>query len=337
MKINSEKIIFISWTSGGKHTELLAKSLNAKLFFIDKFISGNSKNIIIVAIDYLIKILRTMLIIIITHPKVIFVQNPPTIAPVVVVLLSKLFKFKTIIDTHNGAFEKPWIGLPLHKWALNNASIVTIHNEVLLNDLIKNKAFKSVNFYVLNSRISEFSPSLKTSISKEYFLIVSSFASDEPMMKLLEGISDFLKLSDKFLFKVTGNYNRQPQVYSNFRKIRGIEFLGFISDSDYQKILVNAYGVISVSSRNTVQQFSLMEAIGAGIPFISNRNLTNVDLYKDKMILIEIDKQSIVNGILEFISRKDELDRNIVLLKNDLMGKWKSDFHKLLEEIGYAE
>lgn len=329
-----KKIIFISWTDYGRHTFLLGEALKAKIYFIKKSYKDDKtfKSIKLVW-DYLLKSLQTIFIIIKSKPDVVFVQNPPSIAPILLVMISKVLKFKVIIDSHNGAFEEPWINIPFHKWALKNAFCVTIHNIVLYNHLRKIEKLNDVNFHILNSRIPEFSRHIGKPVSDKYFLIISSFAGDEPMMDLLEGINLFLKKSNNFSFKITGNFNRQPYVYEKFKKIRGIDFLGFISEDKFQEFLTNAFGVISVSIRDDVQQFSLMEAIGAGVPFISNKNLTNRILFKDKMILIDMNAQSIVEGISIFINKKNELDNNIITLKNKLNEKWELDFNELLRKI----
>ncbi|AFH50168.1 Hypothetical protein IALB_2465 [Ignavibacterium album JCM 16511] len=329
-----ERLIFISWTPQGRHTELFAKALSADLFFIPKNFTKTYG--ILLIIDYLLKTIKTCSIILKYRPTIVFVQNPPSFLPIIVVALSKIIKFKTAIDTHNGAFENPWIKIPLHKWSLKNADIVTIHNEILHQNLLSTGKFNGINFLVINSRLSD-SLEVSNRNFENYFLIISSFSSDEPIQILLEGIELFLKNNSSFKFKVTGNYVRQIQIYKRFKTTKGIEFLGFIDDIYYLQLLSNAFGAISVSRRDDVQQFSLMECIGLGVPFISNLNKTNQLLFHNKMPLFELKPMDIANCISDFIKRKNELNENIYTLKSELLIKWEIDFNNLLSKLKINE
>ena len=327
-----ERIVFISWTPFGRHTELLGKALDAEIFFIDKFIKGKLWKLIF-PIDYLLKSLKTFIILWKTKPDIVFVQNPPSIAAIVIVLLSKTFKFKSVIDSHNGAFEKPWLSVPFHIWALKNADIVTIHNKVLFDHLSGVKKFTGINFKILNSRLSAFPLQLKDPSTEKYFLIISSYSDDEPMEVLLDGIARFSEKEIDIKFKVTGKYERKIELYNKYCQINNLEFLGFVDNKTYDHLLVNAYGIIALSTRDDVQQFALMEAIGAQVPFISNNNKTNIDLFDEKMILIENSPLELVRGITDFIANKDELKNNIIDIKLRQTAKWDREFNDLLEHI----
>ena len=326
----NQKIIFISWTPFGRHTELLGKSLNAEIFYISKFIKF--KGILwklLFPVDYILKSIKSLKILLSTKPSVVFVQNPPSIAPVVIVFFSNFLKFKTVIDSHNGAFEKPWVNTPFHIWALRNATIVTIHNSILFNRLTSDKKFSNINFKILNSKLSEYPSGLKDKSQEKYFLIISSFSGDEPMEILLQGLVLFSKTNNNWKFKITGNYKKEIDLYNKYSENENIEFLGFVDDKTYDYLLVNAYGIIALSTRDDVQQFALMEAVGAGVPFISNKNKTNIDLFEDRMILIENDSDKISEGITDFINNKNELNKNIIDIKIKQEVKWEKEFDSL--------
>lgn len=331
----NQKIVFISWTPFGRHTELLGKSLNAKIFYIGKYIKF--KGILwklLFPVDYILKTIKSFQILIYTKPSVVFTQNPPSIAPVVIVCFSKLLKFKTVIDSHNGAFEKPWLKLPFHIWALRNADIVTIHNDVLFRRLSSDQKFSSICFRILNSKLSQFPEELKRISPEKYFLIISSFSDDEPMDTLMQGLQLYLTRDTTYTFKITGNYKKDERLYYRYSTHKGIEFLGFVDDKTYDYLLCNAYGVVALSTRDDVQQFALMESVGAEIPFISNINLTNKELFDDKMVLVEVNPGKIADGIEYFIKRKDVLNENIHELKNQIRNKWQYNFQLIKEEIG---
>ncbi len=114
--IQKNKIIFISWISYHSHTQLLGKAFGADIFYIDNLI--NSRKILwklFFLFDYFYKSFLTVLLILKNRPSIVVIQNPPSIAPVIIVFFSIIIKFKTVIDSHNGAFEKPWVSLPFHR------------------------------------------------------------------------------------------------------------------------------------------------------------------------------------------------------------------------------
>jgi len=328
------KIVFITWTSYSPHSVLLSRAFNADLFYINNLINSRRKLWkMFFFIDYLFKSYKTFKIIYNNSPNVVVVQNPPSIAPIVIVFFNMFRKFKIVIDSHNGAFEKPWVSIPFHRWAMKQADVVLVHNNQLFNELIDNVNYKKVNFRILNSKISEF-PNVKKEDQKiPYILVITTFSGDEPMDILLEGIRKFSEdYRSNIKFKITGNFNKKLFLFSEYSKDDKIEFLGFVEEEHYNYLLINAFGVISLSKRDNVQQFSLMEAIGAEVPFISSDNLTNRALFDDKMILTENSQISICQNINLFIEEIEKLKENILIIKKELSEKWENDFSKIKNE-----
>ncbi len=338
--IRNKKIILISWQSYNPHSQLLGNSFHADIHYInDLIITRGLIWKIFFAADYLYKSFKTLTIIISSHPGCVIVQNPVPIAVIISVSLKRILNFKVVADSHNGAFASPWGSFPLHKWALRNADIITVHNYQLLERLKNDKTYTGINFRILNSKLSEFDKQKPPTINADpYFLVVSTFAGDEPMEILLEGIRLFKKNNnDNVLFRLTGNFRKKNSLYEEYKNDAGIEFLGFVSNENYAQLMVNSMGVISLSTRDDVQQFALMEAVGAGVPFISNNNITNKSLFDDKMVLIEIIPEMVAAGIEKFIKKKDELDKNILELRNNIRSKWENDLKLIKSELKIKE
>lgn len=333
----NKKIIFISWTNFSRHSQLLAQFFGAEIFFINNFI--HSRKIIwrlFFWIDYLSKSIRSGRIIHNQKPDVVIVQSPPSILPILVMFLKIFGSFKVMVDSHNAAFEKPWAQIPLYKWSLRHADVVTIHNHQLLNNLKNDIVYSGINFKVLNSRLTDFSNFKKTDQVQPYILIVTTFSVDEPVKTLLDGIVEFHnKYNSDLIFKLTGNYNKDYKLYTEFSDYKYIEFLGYIDEQKYTYCLLNAYGIMSLSTRDDVQQFSITEAISAEIPFISNINSTNCDLFGDKMILTEITSHSISLNINKFITKRILLQNNIIEIKKDLSEKWDRSFVQIKNELDF--
>ena len=331
-----KRIIFISWTSYHSHTQLLGNALGANIFYINHLIT--SRKILwklFFIIDYLYKSYKTLIIIIQNKPEIVVVQNPPSIAPIVIVFFGLFAKYKIVLDSHNGAFERPWVDFPFHKWALEHAEVVIIHNDQLFNEVTIKENFQHVKFLKLGSRPYLFDKVLSDVQKIPYFIVISTFHSDEPMKILLEGIKEFNKINTAGIkFKITGNYEKNLNLCSEFSRENNVEFMGFIKQEEYNNLLVNAFGSISLSTRENVQQFSVIESISAGIPFISSDNLTNRDLFGDKMILTENSPPAIAKSIELFIKDRNKLEVNVQEIRKILIEKWENDFNIIKKELG---
>uniref|UniRef100_A0A7V2ZIC4 Glycosyltransferase n=1 Tax=Ignavibacterium album TaxID=591197 RepID=A0A7V2ZIC4_9BACT len=334
---NRLKLTYLSWTDFNWHAFLLTKSFNAKIIFIKRirFIKFFPR-LVNVAFDYLIKSIKTITFIIKNYKNYFFFENPPPIASVIGLLCKKINKnFKYVIDAHNGAFEPPMINFPFVIKAFNNADAVIVHNNPLRIFLQSKNEFNNCTFFTLNDPIPEIPDYSIPSYKDKYFLVVTTFHGDEPVEIVLEGIELFLSKSidSKVEFHVSGNYNKSINVYKKFSDNKKIKFLGFVDQETYHRELTNSIGVLTYSIREMVQQFAPMEALGANKPFISNRNLTNIELFDNKMVLTEINPESIAMGIEEFFMRKGELEKNIVYLKEQLTEIRNKDFNNLIRHL----
>jgi glycosyltransferase involved in cell wall biosynthesis len=330
-----KKTIFISWTSYHSHTQQLGKAFNAEIFYIGNLI--NSRNLIwklFFLLDYFYKSVRTIFVILRTRPTIVVVQNPPSIAPVVIVFFSLIIKYKTVIDSHNGAFEKPWVNLPFHTWALRHSNIVIVHNNQVFKEVTDEKNFQNINFKKLGSKPSDFDIKERKTEESPYFLVIATFHNDEPMEILLKGIREYNNNNTSSLkFKVTGNYKKNLNLYNEFSKDKNIEFLGFISQDDYNLLLTNAYGSIALSTRDNVQQYAVIESISAGVPFISSDNMTNRELFGNKAILTENAPTAIAESIELFISDRERLLNNVLRVKKTFIERWQKEFNNIQKEL----
>jgi len=329
------KSIYISWTKFNWHATLSSNSFGAKAYFISSLIT--SRGFIwklLFFFDYFYKSLKTVIIIVTNKPDIVITENPPPVGPIIAVFLKILLKYKVIIDSHNGAFEPPMSTFPFHLQTLIKADLVIVHNYQLKEFLEQNKKFEGVKFYVLNDPLPRFEEKSFSSDKEKYFLVVTTFHGDEPMEILLEGIRLFNEnYKTDITFRITGNYNKRPLLYAEHSRDKNVKFTGFVDQSVYHNLLLNAIGIISLSTRDNVQQFALMEAIGAGVPFISTDNSTNRDLFNDTMILSKNEAIEIARSINVFIERLDEFKKHIPTIKTDLTKRWKDDFSKIKKQL----
>lgn len=331
---NLQNCIYISWTRFNWHAHYQSKTFNAKIYFINNFLSDIRKlKKFFKFIDYLVKSLTTIFIILKIRPELLFIESPPPFASYIAFLYKKLFKKKFVIDAHNGAFEPPMSSVPYWGNILSGADLVIVHNNPLRNFL--SKKFKDVKFFTLNDPLPTYKK-MEDNNDSFYILVVTTFHGDEPIEIVLEGISEYIKRnpSSKAEFRITGNYNKKINIFNKYNKVNKIIFLGFLDQDSFYQQHSNAIGIISYSVREMVQQYALMEALGAGKPFISNKNLTNTELFGDKMIFTDNDPLSIAEGIEKFLQNREQLINNIEILKRELSLKRKDDLEKIKKHLG---
>lgn len=329
-----KKIIYISWTKFSWHAQYQAKTFNAKIYFINNIFSNlNILKILFKFLDYLAKSLTTIIIILKERPEILFTEAPPPFASYIAIFYKKLFNKKLVIDAHNGVFEPPMSSIPYWGNILSGADLVIVHNNPLKNFL--SRKFNNVNFFTLNDPFPIYKK-IDNINNTNYILVVTTFHGDEPIEIVLEGILEYIRRNPntEVEFRITGNYNKKINLFNKYNKISKFIFLGFLNQDAFYQQHSNAIGIISYSIREMVQQYALMEALGAGKPFISNKNLTNTELFGDKMIFTDIDPLSVAEGIEKFLENLKQITNNIEILKKELTIKRNNDLEKIKIHLG---
>lgn len=262
--------------------------------------------------------------------NIVIAQSPPSLCPIVCGIYCRIFNKKLIVDAHHSAFVKPWLNVPFYFVALRFAVTVIVHN----NETEKNlkKKYTGIKFFTLYDKIPEFPVSEKT--QEDYFFVVLSYSSDEPLEEMFESFKSYLsKEKRKIPFRITGNYRKKKDMYYKYYDLTGIEFLGFVDNSEYEYLLTNAFGVIALSISQDVQQCASIEAIGASVPIIVTDTDTNRRLFFKGAIFTEPDRICIETAIHEFILKKEKLLEGIKEVKSFWIERWGKDFQNLIERI----
>ena len=328
------KAAFIVWMNYCRRADTLCSVMDIKCVFIGNLIEN--RNIIwrlFFWVDYLYKAIRTSIFLLHYRPDIVLSQSPPSFCPIICWAYCTVFSKKFVIDAHNGAFERPWIDVPFYLNVLRAATVVLIHNYDFKKYI--EKKYVNINFFVLPDKI----PGMPTkdtydSPAKIFFLIVVVYQPDEPVIEILEAAKEIVSSSQlNVVFKITGNYKRKMDIYRQYKDIKGIEFLGFISDTKYQQYLQDAYGIIALSTRSMIQQCAAVEALGAGVPMIISDSVTARKMFFKGAVMTKNDSKSIMRAIKEYCFKKSVLLEELKEIKNFWEINWEnaySEFLKLL-------
>lgn len=332
------KILIVMWYGYSRRATSLSKELNCELLLIDSFITKNQKiRKYFLWIDYSLKTILTFKKLLKIKPDIIISTSPPSFCPIVCYIYCKIFGIKLIVDTHNSAFLRPWVSVPLYKRVMKNALLVLTHN-VELNNYLARKYY-GYNFFVLPDPLPNFINNKNQTvlgIDKKYFLVILSFSPDEPVELIFRSIMIFLdSIKDSiFSFYITGNYKKNLAIYNKYKGIPEIKFLGFLDEKNYEQVLVNSYAVISFSTKQMVQQSAVIESLGAAVPVITENSETNRRIFTKGAILTELVDSKVAEAFTELIKNYDKLKKEIILQKAEYSLSWKENLNKFLKLLG---
>jgi len=84
-KMNTN-MVFISWTAFSRRGQLISEKFKLKHYQIQSL----KHKYFLAPVRYILQTVRTLKILFRENPKIIFVQNPPIFAPIIVYLYAKL-------------------------------------------------------------------------------------------------------------------------------------------------------------------------------------------------------------------------------------------------------
>lgn len=322
-KNKNNNAIWITWEKQRRNREI-AKRIGVVLYewsYIDKI-----ENRIV---KYLFGLAKTSFLLFNLKPSIVFCQNPSIILSVFVCLISRIFLFRVIVDTHNaGLFPaggRYKILLRISKLIQRLAFLNIVTNTKLKYYVEKNggKAF------VLPDPIPEFSEMpIQTFEHPFTILFICSFADDEPYENVFSA-ADII--GDLYHMYVTGNYKKKsinPKVIPT-----NVTLLGYISETEYVKMIHSVDITIDLTDRENCLLCGAYESVAAEKPMVIS-NTEVLREYFDKGAVYTDNTAcdialSIKKAQNEFVRLKNEIQQ----LKIEKQGKWTEKMEKLKKTV----
>ncbi len=314
-----EKMLFISWISHNRRSQLIADKLNIELHQIQIF----KRRYFLAPIRYLLQSIKTLKICIREKPKVVFVQNPPIFAPLIVYLYSKIWRSKLIIDSHTFALLAWWWkwSLPLHAY-LSRRAITTIITNDHLNKMIN--SWKAPSFILADiptnfPRGEKFTPEGNFNVA-----VINTFAEDEPVEEVLKAAASLPDVQ----FYITGDLIKAKRKYLSNRSDNVI-FTGFIPDEKYFGLLREVDVIMVLTNDDHTMQRGACEAVSLGKPIITS-NWPLLRTYFNKgTIHVENSSKHIRTGVTSAKKNLAVLEKEVLELQRERWIEWRKK-HKAL-------
>ncbi len=319
------RAIWITWEFQRRSLEL-AEAFNAKLCLV--LYSRRNQ----VFKPFLLS-LRTLKIIFVNRPRIVFVQNPSNILAAFVCLLRKFLRFKVIVDRHsNFIFSDSdarqysrlsmFISNQLSNFSLKNADLTIVTNRHI-KDLVEKVGGKA---FILQDKL----PCLKAGTTiplkgKNNIVFPCTFSPDEPIDEVIKA-ADYL--DDETYIYVTGN----SQGYLAGSKIaipRQIIFTGFLCEEEYQSLLYSCSLLLALTTRPHTLLCCAYEAVSLCKPFVLSDHPELKEYFYKGSVIVENRGENIAKGIHKVISNYDFFSNEIAELKRELEEKWDNRFHRL--------
>ena len=279
-------------------------------------------------IRYASSIIKSIFIIWKEKPKFLVTQNPSIILSSLANIIKPLFKFVHIMDAHNrGLYPKEGkskILMTISKWLQRGADITIVTNDELKKTVNRNGG----NAFVLPDKIPVVPKTNTIELQGKIKLAcISSFGEDEPYQDIVD--SGNLIENDTYIY-MTGKY--EGKVLKN-EMPPNLNLLGYINDKDYWSLLCSVDGIIDLTTRENCLVCGAYEGIAVGKPLILSNTKTIMEYFNRGCIYVSNSKESIAQGIGNFIKEKELLKKEIAQLKNDLEEEWAKQLENFKKEL----
>jgi len=317
-------ILFISWIAFSRRSQLISEKFALKHFQIQAL----RHKYFLAPVRYILQTIRTLKILFHENPKIVFVQNPPIFAVIVVYFFSLLRDAKFIIDSHTGALLAPWWrwSIPLHSY-LSRRALVTIVTNHYLAKMVNNWGAKS---FILPDIPFDF-PKCRTIklIAKFNIAVINTFSPDEPIKEILKAAS---ALPD-FHFYITGDTVQAKREYL-VNHPKNVEFTDFMPDEEYVGLLRAVQVIMVLTNDNYTMQRGACEALSIGKPIITSNWPVLREFFNKGTVYVKNTASGIKEGVIDAQKNLEKLRAEIFALKMEKLLDWDEKHTELCDLIG---
>jgi hypothetical protein len=258
------------------------------------------------------------------RPTVVWIQLPQVPLLWIALLYRTMFNIdaKIVADCHNAMFRPPWSKVPLGISLLSRCSSVLAHNTDVLETAVALGVPRN-RLTVMEDPPASFPPTATLGINidlpRPWFVFPASFAADEPIAELLAAARETPEVS----ILITGNLKncREPHLVANAPA--NVRFLGYLSRSDFEALIVNCDAVIAFTRFDGIQLSVCGEAVGCGKPMLASNTKTLRTLFPNGTCFVDSASPSdIANGFRTLTKQRQQLTTAMVQLRAKFLSEW---------------
>lgn len=311
--------IFIAWIAHNRRSQLLAQKFQMNLYLIQAL----KRWYFLAPLRYVLQTISTLAILFKEKPALVFVQNPPIFAVLVVYLYAKLWGAKYIIDSHTGALLAPWWkwSLPLHGF-LSRRAVTTIVTNEYLEAMVK--AWGADTFIIADIP-TQFPQGKAFPVNGKFSVaVINTFSPDEPIGEVLAAA----EAQPEVQFYITGDPIRARKTFLQHHPAN-VQFTGFLPDDEYFGLLRSVQAIMVLTTDNHTMQRGACEAVSLGQPIITSDWPVLRDYFNKGTVYVDNSSQGIQAGILAMQEQRASLKQAIQQLQQERWREWEEKFDAL--------
>jgi glycosyltransferase involved in cell wall biosynthesis len=319
----TDRWIFIAWAPHGRRSESLAKELGARLYFIHYF---EFQNPLYAPAKYILQTIRTLQVLFLERPEVIFAQNPPFVCGLVVYLYCRVSGARFVLDHHSAAFSRVWDwALPIQKFLAQHAVANMVTNQHWV-DMIHSWGAPAL---IMGDPFLALSQGEAFPIEPGFNVaFISTFAPDEPLDVVLKAATQLPEVH----FYVTGDTKRKPKSFLDSLPTN-VTCTGFLPDSQYIGLLRAVNAIMVLTTRDHTLQLGGCEAVSLGKPLITSDWPCLRKFFAKGTVYAANSADSIRDGMRVMQKRHKDLEREMIIFRRDSRREWDTRFAQLKQLI----
>lgn len=273
---------------------------------------------------YITLIVKTIQVIIKEKPPIVVAQNPSIVLAILVVGLKKIFDYIVIIDAHNGGL-KPKDGkikiLNLAARLLQKkADITLVTNEALKKDVERNGGFA----HILHDKIPVVTSNEHYKFDGHVNIVyICTFADDEPYEEVITSAS---RIPNNYYLYITGNNKKMK---GDIEVSENVKLVGYVPEKEYWSLLHGADIIMDLTTRDNCLVCGAYEGVAFGKPLILSNTFATKEYFSAGCIYVDPTVDSIVDGIIECVNKKNILLGEQIDLKSKLENEWLAEIGQL--------
>lgn len=314
------KAIFLAWIRYHRRSELLAQAFGAAIHYVYE---AGTRGVLPTGLRYLRQARQTWEVLASERPQVIFVQNPPIFAVVVVALYAWRRHAGYVIDSHSGAFNSAkwrW-SIGLHRLLSRHALLTIVHNRSQEGIVQKwGCRYEVVGYTPGNYDIGQ-----PTQLNGAFNVVfVSTFSQDEPLSLVLEAARCLPEVS----FYVTGDSRRvAPAIRDHLPA--NCHLTGYLSYEDYVSLLKSADAILALTTRDHTLSMAGFEAVALGKPLVVSDWPVLVSYFDSGTVYVSNTAVGIVQGVRQARQEADRLRAEMIQLRARLTAEWEDSRRRI--------
>jgi glycosyltransferase involved in cell wall biosynthesis len=254
------------------------------------------------------------------RPRAIVVQNPSVFLALLSVLVQPLFRYRLIIDAHNGAIRpegpRANVLLRLQRWIQRHADATIVPNSGLATDVLASRGRP----FILPDRIPDPPVGVERTARRDgrSILLICTFGKDEPVQEFLEAVSDLPPDTTVF---ITGS---ESSLRSPLRAAAtpSIVFTGWLPDLEYWRLLASVDVVVDLTTREDCLVCGAYEAVAVGQPLILSDTAALRNYFRRGVVFTGNEPEAISVAITDALGRRDELRAEMAAFQPELQRDW---------------